>query len=265
MKKLTLPLLATTAALLLSACSVISGLIPDQKVEVLGGQEELVLPETALLTEEPKTPEVFSGVTNSSLKTAATGTYIPVLFTRGVDDLTESLAITPKSLTQELSLRKLVFTGGSASTDFPAEISLELQNLGLYLWDGHAGIDVATPAEYYANSAPIKNSAIASVIKGLWFETQTDQAVLKYTKDATQCSVDSCAYTLNADESGITQFGINESSIEQMLNILSPADTDEPKNTVAVVGSYKIATDLDYSLKVGLTFNTPDAIISFKE
>ena len=88
MKKIVLPLLATLTVLLLSACSIISDLIPEQEVELFSADAGSVESVSEVLSEPPRSiQDFFEGEDSSSLVSQADEKYIAINLYKEVLDL----------------------------------------------------------------------------------------------------------------------------------------------------------------------------------
>ncbi len=264
-KKLILITLAITTALVLSACSVLESLIPDQEVEgFMGVEEELVLPAETIQAEEPVVPAAFAKNLPSFLKTQQTPAgFIPFGFYRGADDLTEALPVTPKKITQAVSFTNLVFTGGTETTEFPETVALELAFLNVWLWDGYVAPNQDGWIESWTNLEEVTASFAAA--GELATDTTVLSAMLQFEKDASNCTGTSCNYKLNQASSESVALLLGSEKVQTAEKILSADAGDSDKNSVAVFGFFKVNTELPSGLSASVSVDAPAAIVSFRE
>lgn len=274
LKTVKLVFLLSTAALALSACSVLSSLIPDQKVDLMGtgdtDSSELVMPETALATEEPNLSD-FDVDAPSFLKSQLTNSYIYGVFSREFDDLEKPISFSPESLKQAIGLTKVTLSGGTQSTVFPDEINLSLISF-LLVWDGAIGKNINGWDEFRADISKLSESFRAAVNKnyytyGYMYDSNTRNYTADITlkKDTNNCSTETCTYLVSNPDSAYSQFWIMNDGISRLLKFISPEGDDEARNTALYLSYYKIANELDSSLSASLTLNISKADLSFKK
>ena len=220
------------------------------------------MPETALMMEEPDMSDFDFG-DSSALRTQFSGANIPFYFSRGFDDLKESIAITPESLKQNLGITRLVLSGGTESTVFPEELKLEMGS-GTVLWvhDGALEKDVTGWDAFIAGRPDNLSAWGKAKLAGLFsIAAAINNKTITLQKDNDNCSVDRCAYKVADPESTYSLFSF--SGTHRLLSFIGPDGNDDPKASVNFVGWYTVHTSLDTNLKATLTFGAPAADMTF--
>jgi len=220
MKKFVLPLLATLTVLLLSACSIISDLIPEQELELFptdNGSNIIESSSPISDTPPPTMEDFFAGTEASNLVSQADGEkYIAInLYRKFKDGDGASKTNIASGVSQGFGVETITLESQTAA-QFPDEIIAQLYAPYFSAWDGFVAPEDNTyfwflPQErrnaLFASINTANQQNLSLYMPKEYFTLNTDWVSPQiatveslgaiYNKDSNNCSETKCVYTLD--------------------------------------------------------------------
>ncbi len=271
MKKYFCYLSLSLVMLLLTSCSAIAKLTPNQAIADPFGFNETVI-STELSPNQPQVPEVFLRdvpevfLRPTDLQSLTNELYLPFFIYNAVDELNKELALAPTALEQPISFPSLTLSA-NVETVFPERIPASFSGLYLGAWDGFVGSDERL--DWTTLSQEQRTEIIASYTKAkeneLALFSQTNKAELVFKKDAANCSALSCNYNLLISESDATSIQLNKTEISKVLAIMNSA-TKNSKNSSCIFAWFDLSNaNLNPNLKAKIILESGFATLKFND